>query len=99
MRRESFTRRAREHGLLAADHDRKEIRRPPDRRGTVLGTSLAEIGKILGEGEIAGHADFLPPPMRIPFTRQMTGLSHPRMLETMSLNNRMYCRYSWGLPA
>jgi hypothetical protein len=40
-----------------------------------------------------------PPPMRMPLTRAMTGLSQPRMAETMSLNSRMYCRYSCGLPA
>jgi len=39
-----------------------------------------------------------PPPTRIPFTRQMTGLSHSRMPVTMSLNSRMYCRYSSGRP-
>ena len=27
------------------------------------------------------------------------GRSQPRMAETMSLNSRMYCRYSCGLPA
>ena len=39
-----------------------------------------------------------PPPMRMPLTRQITGLSQPRMADTMSLNTRMYCRYSCGLP-
>ena len=40
-----------------------------------------------------------PPPMRMPLTRQMTGLSQPRMALTESLNSRMYWRYSCGLPA
>ena len=40
-----------------------------------------------------------PPPMRMPFTRQITGLSQVRMALTMSLKSRMYCRYSCGLPA
>ena len=40
-----------------------------------------------------------PPPMRIPFTRQTTGLSQPKIAETMSLNKRMYWRYSCGRPA
>jgi hypothetical protein len=40
-----------------------------------------------------------PPPIRMPFTRQITGLSQPRMDETMSLNRRMYWRYSCGFPA
>ncbi len=31
-----------------------------------------------------------PPPMRMPLTRQITGLSQPRMAETMSLKSRMY---------
>ncbi len=40
-----------------------------------------------------------PPPMRMPLTRQTTGLSHIRIALTMSLNSRMYCRYSSGRPA
>ena len=40
-----------------------------------------------------------PPPMRMPLTRQITGLSQARMAETKSLNSRMYCRYSCGWPA
>ena len=40
-----------------------------------------------------------PPPMRMPFTRQITGLSQARIAETMSLKSRMYWRYSCGRPA
>ena len=40
-----------------------------------------------------------PPARRIPFTRLMTGLSQRRMTSIMSLNSRMYCLYSCGLPA
>ncbi|MFO1269199.1 MAG: hypothetical protein U1F67_22080 [Rubrivivax sp.] len=40
-----------------------------------------------------------PPPMRMPLTRQITGLSQARMALTMSLNSRMYWRYSCGWPA
>jgi hypothetical protein len=40
-----------------------------------------------------------PPAMRMPFTRQITGLSHTRMALTMSLKSRMYWRYSSGRPA
>ena len=40
-----------------------------------------------------------PPPMRMPLTRQITGLSQARIAVTMSLNSRMYCRYSCGCPA
>ncbi len=40
-----------------------------------------------------------PPAMRMPLTRQTTGLSHMRMALTMSLKSRMYWRYSSGRPA
>ena len=40
-----------------------------------------------------------PPPTRMPLTRQTTGLSQCRIAVTMSLNRRMYWRYSAGAPA
>ena len=40
-----------------------------------------------------------PPPMRMPLTRQITGLSQARIADTMSLKRRMYWRYSCGWPA
>ena len=40
-----------------------------------------------------------PPAIRMPLTRQITGLSQCRIALTMSLNSRMYCRYSSGRPA
>ena len=40
-----------------------------------------------------------PPAIRMPLTRQMTGLSQCRMAVTMSLKSRMYWRYSSGRPA
>ena len=47
------------HRLLAADHHRQEVGGAADRRGPVLGSGLAEAGEVLGDREIAGHADFL----------------------------------------
>jgi hypothetical protein len=40
-----------------------------------------------------------PPAIRMPLTRQTTGLSQCRIAVTMSLNSRMYWRYSSGRPA
>ena len=40
-----------------------------------------------------------PPATRMPLTRLITGLSHSRIAVTMSLNSRMYWRYSSGRPA
>ena len=99
VRRPWLAQRPRFDRPFDADHQRQEIRGPADGGRAVLGTRLAEAGHVLGDREIAGHADFWPPPMRIPLTRQITGLSQARIALTMSLNRRMYCRYSCGWPA
>ena len=60
---------------------------------------LAEYGKVAGQGKVAVIPISWPPPTRMPFTRQITGLSQPRTALTMSLNKRiMYRRYSPGAP-
>ena len=59
MRRPRLAQRSGFHRTLRADHQRKEIRRAADGGRAVLGAGLAEPREILGDGEIAGHADFL----------------------------------------
>ena len=57
--RERLAQRARHHCLFAADHHRQEVGGAADGRRSVLGSGLAEVGQVLGDGEITGHADFL----------------------------------------
>ncbi len=52
--------RAALHGALDADEERQEVGRAAVGRRAVLGPGLAEAGHVLGDGEVAGHADLLP---------------------------------------
>src|SRR5262249_52861006 len=46
------------HSTLGANHDWEKARGAADRCRAVLWSSLAEPCKILGNGKVAGHADF-----------------------------------------
>ena len=59
VRGKRLAQQAGDHRLLAADHIGEEVGRAADRRRAVLGAGLTEAGKILRDGEVAGHADFL----------------------------------------
>jgi hypothetical protein len=64
-----------------------------------LGPAWPNVARSLATEKSQAMPISWPPAMRIPFTRQITGLSQCRMAVTMSLKSRMYWRYSSGWPA
>jgi hypothetical protein len=72
---------------------------PPSGADPWRGPAWPKIAKSWATEKSQAIPTSWPPPMRIPLTRQMTGLSHVKMALTMSLKRRMYCRYSSGRPA
>ncbi len=59
MGRPGIANRAGEHGIFNSYEKGEKVCRPSIGSAAVLGTRLAEAGKILGDGEITGHANLL----------------------------------------